>query len=176
MKRAETDVSWRDVPAAERVDYLIVVASIVAADEVAAGEIAPLEELCQELGVDGAARDRVLAMARQPERDVVEASLARLRGDVGLRVRLMTDAIVIAFADGRVSPQESEIVARLGEALEIAPAQIGLIARYVEEAIMGHVDEHALSRALDDGLVIARPHSPGVVRRMFERFRGRGAS
>jgi uncharacterized tellurite resistance protein B-like protein len=174
MKRADTDLGWRDVPASERLDYLIVVASLVAADhEVSDAELAPLEEMCQELEVAGAERDAVLAIAREPDPAVVDASLARIRQDIALRVRLLTDAITIVLADGKIGPHESEMIARLGAALETAPAQINLIARYVDASVLGHTDQPSLARALAEGVAVAERHlhPPGVIRRMFERFR-----
>jgi uncharacterized tellurite resistance protein B-like protein len=175
MKRADTHDGWRDVPAPERLDYLIVVASLAAADhEIDDAELVPLEELCRELALSDADRDTVLATARQPDPARVDASLARLKQDVALRVRLLTDAIAIVFADGKIAPLESQRIAQLGEALEIHPAQIGLIARYAEAVILGHTDQQTLSRALEEGVVVAdRDLHPGLIQRMFERFRRR---
>src|SRR5438132_1677600 len=98
----------KDVPAEVRVDYLIVVAAV--------------EAQCADAEVSDAERARVLAIARTPDRAVIDASLARIKRDVGLRVRLLTDAITIAFADGRVAPGEGAVIEQLGCALEVAPA------------------------------------------------------
>lgn len=161
----------RDVPAADRVDYLTVVASLVAADhEVADAELVPLEALCRELAITDAERDAVLAFARTPEPARVDASLARLKGNVALRVGLITDAIVIAFADGKVAPGESAEIARLGHALDVHEGQITLIARYVEATILGRGDP-SLSRELGDA--VAQTPQPGVIRRLYDLIRRR---
>ena len=162
-----------DVPASERVDYLIVVASVVASDhDVSEAEIAALGEMCREAKLADADRDRVLAIARAHDRAVIDASLARIKGDVAVRVMLLQDAITIVFADGRLAPGESEIIEQLGEALDVAPAQIALIARNVEATILGHKDEQSLSRELGAGVAASeRAHHPGVIRRLYDRFR-----
>jgi uncharacterized tellurite resistance protein B-like protein len=166
---------WRSLSDSERIDYLIVVASVVAADhDVDAAELAPIEELCRALELPETARDAVLGVARRPQPAMVDASLSRLKRNVALRVELLTDVIAIVFADGKVAPGESEVVARLGRALEIPPAQIGLIGRYVESVILGRTgDEPSLSRDLGDGVAGAQrtTHGPGVIRRIYGLFR-----
>jgi uncharacterized tellurite resistance protein B-like protein len=169
MTANDHDDHWREIPEAERVDYLIVVASVVGADrEVSASELAPLEAMCRDARLADADRERVLAIARAHDAAQVDASLARMKGDIALRVSLMTDAIVIVFADGKVAPGESELLARLGHALDLHPGQIQLIARTVEASIADARDQH-LSREL--GLGVAKA-SPGVIRRLYDRFRG----
>ncbi len=162
-----------DVPTAERLDYLIVLASVIASDgHVDAAELTALEGLCRDVQIGDADRERVLASARDHDAAVVAASLARVKGDVGLRVSLLTDAITIAFADGKLAPGESDVIQQLGEALEIAPAQIALIARNVEATILGHKDDQTLSRELGTGVAASeRAHHPGVIRRLYDRFR-----
>jgi uncharacterized tellurite resistance protein B-like protein len=165
---ASPEDDWRHVPAPSRVDYLIVVASLVAADhEVEDAELALLEDLCRDLAVPAPGKDAVLATARTPDAARVDASLARLRSQVALRQSLLTDAIVIVFADGKVAPGESQVIAHLAEQLEVAPAQLALIARYVEAVILGK-DHQELSKQLGEG--VARIH-PGVIRRLYDRFR-----
>ena len=147
----------RELPEAERIDYLSVVASLVLADhEVDEKEIARLRDLCRTLGVSDAGQEAVLAAAARPEPEVLDEILARLKRNVPLRYSLLTDAVVIVFADGKVADAEPQEIARLGRALEVAPFQIGLISRYVESVILGragHSDEQALSRELGLGLV-----------------------
>jgi len=163
----------QDVPASERVDYLIVVASVVASDrEVRESELRAVEELCQEAQISDSDRARVLAVAREHDRAVMAASLARIKEDVALRVRLLQDAITIVFADGKLEPGESDVIDELGRALDVAPAQIALIAREVEATILGHKDEQRLSRELGAGVAASeRAHHPGVIRRLYDRFR-----
>jgi uncharacterized tellurite resistance protein B-like protein len=165
-----------DVPEAHRLDYLTVVASLVAADqEVADAELVPLKALCDELALPDAARAAVLATARKPDAAAVEQCLRRVRKHVGLRVALLSDAIVIVFADGKVTPAESQEIARLGDALGIAPAQIELVARYVESVIMGDEDEaDELAEQLGKGVAAAEhgARHPGAIRwlhRLFHR-------
>ena len=161
------DDHWREIPESERLDYLIVVASGGgAARRVRDTGGAPREAMCR--GLADADRERVLAIARAHDAAQVDASLERMKGDIALRVSLMTDAIVIVFADGKVAPGESELLARIGHALDLHPGQIQLIARTVEATIAGGGDQH-LSRELGEGVAKA---SPGVIRRLYDRFRG----
>ena len=152
----------RELPEPERIDYLTVVASVVLADQVAAAEeIAQITELCREVGLSDAGREQVLAAAKHPDPAVVDATLARLKTHIELRVSLLTDAIVIAFADGKVAATESRDISRIADALEIESGQIGLIARYVESVILER-DEQALSRELGKGVAAEHRAGPGV--------------
>jgi uncharacterized tellurite resistance protein B-like protein len=177
MSRADDDAAHlaRDVDEVDRVDYLHVVASLVAADRIVDdAELAPLEELCRVFAMSDDRRDAVLEAARHPDAAAVEASLARLKDKIALRVDLITDAIVIVLADGKVAAAESQELARLGRALEIAPAQIGLIARYVESVVLGDEDdERQLSRELAQGVAAAERgrRGPGAIRWLHRLFR-----
>ena len=123
MSRADDDAAHlaRDVDEVDRVDYLHVVASLVAADQtVNDAELAPLEELCRVFAMSDDRRDAVLAAAGHPDAAAVNASLARLKDEIALRVdAFITDAIVaIVFADARSPPRVAAEIARLGRALE----------------------------------------------------------
>jgi uncharacterized tellurite resistance protein B-like protein len=166
----------RELPEPERIDYLTIVASVVLADHVAdADEIAQITELCHEVGLSDAGREQVLESAKHPEPSVIDATLARLKAHIDLRVSLLTDAIVIAFADGKVAATESSVISRLADALDIESGQIGLIARYVESVILER-DEQALSRELGKGIVAEHRAGPGLgpsairwLHRLFKR-------
>lgn len=155
-----------DVPEADRADYLLVVASLVAADDtIDDAELAPLEALCRELQVSDEVRAKVLASARDPDAAAVDAALQRLARDGGLGVALLTDAIAIVFADGRVAPGESEALRRIGRALHVGVGQLAMIGRYVESVVLGKPE--GMSRELADG--IAR--EPGAVRGLYKLFK-----
>lgn len=170
MAPADDVVHLRRATEVERVDYLTVVASVVSADrEASADELATLEELCRDAGLSDAQREAVVATAHGPDAAVVDAAIARLRRNVALRVDLVTDAIAIVFADGKVAPTESAVIARLGRALGVPQAQLGMLGRYVESVVLQRGDGGGLSRELGDGVAAAR--GPGVIRRVYDRFR-----
>ena len=155
----------RDVPEADRLDYLTVVASLVAADShVADDELAPLEALCRELDCDPVP---VLASARTPDPAAVAAATARLARDRDLAVALLTDAVVIAFADGALAPGESRALAELEHALGLGRGQVAMVARYVESVVLGK-DDAPLSRELAAGVAAERP---GALKKLFALFR-----
>jgi uncharacterized tellurite resistance protein B-like protein len=158
-----------DLPEAARIEYLTVVASFVLADhEADALELGQIGEMCRTLGLSDAAKDQVLAAAKAPDASAVDAMLARLKKDIPLRVALLTDAIVIAFADGKVAPTESRDIARLADAIEIETGQVALLGRYVESVILDR-DEKQLSRELGKG--VAAQHPGHVIRWLHKLFR-----
>ena len=161
-----------DIPEQDRIDYLMAVASIAWADGVTDRvELMKLSEMCAALGVTGEGAGRVAAAASVPDRAMVERILRRFRKDP-LRVALLSDVVLITFADGRVATGEAEHVGQVARELDLDIAQAILIGRYVEAAIQGRADD-ALSRELAQKLAsLPVPHH-SVVRDLFDRLRKR---
>ena len=156
----------------ERIDYLCAAASIAYADgQTDSSELNVLREMCRLLDVgDGA--ERVLEAARQKP----EASHARFEQikQRGLGVPLVTDAVVIAFADGQLAPGETKGIAAIVHLVGVTHAQAGLIGRYVEATVSGE-DDGPLARELAEGLVREKvpvsSHHP--VKWLYQKLRGK---
>jgi uncharacterized tellurite resistance protein B-like protein len=166
----ETTHPARSLPDKQRIDYLLVVAAIAYADrQIAEAERENLRDLSAALGLSNMDADRVVATMVAPH----PSQLARVfdsfkRGD--LRYTLLTDATVLAFADGQVESGEAETIARFAQALDIDTAQAVMIGRYVEEVVQGKRTE-----SLSDELAqkLGQIPSQGVVGRLFARLRGK---
>jgi tellurite resistance protein len=155
----------------KRVDYLVAVASIVYADgRATTDELAVLGMLCSVLDLTPRGVDVVVAAARNPDPARVAEIVAGLEGD-RLKHALLTDAILVAFADGRVAYEETREIAEFARAVGIGTAQATLIGRYVEEIIVA-ADGHDLSRALAEGLAEANAqlHPPRGVRWLYRKL------
>lgn len=157
---------------AERVAYLRAVTALVSVDsDIAPAELDSIHHLADELGVDRAALD-VDAFAKDPDIALVEDELSRAEG-LGLAHALLTDAITIAFADGKIDPDESKVLAHYAHRLHVPVAQAGMIARFVA-ATHATKDGAAMSAELTQEIAEAeRLQSPGFVRRLIDRLRGR---
>jgi tellurite resistance protein len=138
----------------KRVDYLVAVASIVYADgNVSPDELAVMTMLCSVLDLTPRGVDVVLAAAVRPDPARVAEIVAGLEGD-RLKHALLTDAILVSFADGRVAREESREIAEFASALGISAAEATVIGKYVEGVIV-EAEGHSLSRALAEGLAEA---------------------
>jgi len=163
-----------DAPEQDRIDYLIAVGSIAFADGATdRAELMKLSEMCAALGLAGEGAQRVAAAASVPNRVEVERILDRFRKS-DLRVALLSDVLLISYADDRVSTGEATEIARFAKALDLTIAQAILIGRHVEASVQGHGAEalsHELAQKLAK-LAASLPHH-SVVRALFDRFRGR---
>lgn len=120
-----------DLPIAERVDFLVVVASMAAADgEIAASEFQKLREMCKilELGADEIGQ--VMAAAEKPDGVRIREVTGRLRSSE-LRFTLMTDLLFMAYADDKFVEAEQRETRALADALGIADAQLAALEKYV---------------------------------------------
>jgi uncharacterized tellurite resistance protein B-like protein len=153
--RPKADHAALALPASERIDYLMAVASLVLADGVIdEREIARLRGLCSALGVSAAGEKAVVAAVSDAHRGNVEKLLANIKKDSGLCIALLTDALSIVFADGKLEGAETEHVAAFARALSVPTAQAVLIARHVEGILASEGDEPprgALSKDLAAG-------------------------
>jgi len=162
-------------PEQDRLDYLTAVASIAWADRVLdPSESAKLEELRAMLGVPAEATERFAAATGAPDPEQISRIVARFRKDV-LRVALLTDVLLMTFADGHVAAGEAEQIARFAGVLGLDTAQAVLIGRYVECVVQGQAED-ALSRDLAGKLAaLPGPVPPqSVIGSLAVRLRGRG--
>ena len=121
----------KDLPLDERLDYLTVLAAVVAADgKVDDREISRLLALVRALGVPNADISVVLDSAEKPATDRVRAALRRLN-DSDLRFTLMIELIFMAHVDDDLDEAESQELSSVAEALGINSEQRTAMAEYV---------------------------------------------
>jgi uncharacterized tellurite resistance protein B-like protein len=155
-----------------RVEYLIAVAALVYADgEVAPGEIEIIRALSKILDLPDGAHNLVVASAKFPDYKRVDGILAKFRGDP-LRYTLLCDAVLVAFADGKLRPSETHELARFAHALGISSAQAVKIGAYVAES---HTEHAELAEELRESMAEAREHVHPVkgLRAMWRRLLGK---
>jgi len=161
-----------------RVEYLIAVAAMAYADhEVVDAEIDTLRRLAGAIGVPDAKFATVESAARKPNEGRVDVILDGFRND-GCRFALLTDAILVAWADRHIAPGEPEELARFAQVLGVPVAQAVLLGRYVGSVIQddsAHGQVYDLTRALaaDLGAAAAKVPSPGGLRALFRRLTGK---
>jgi uncharacterized tellurite resistance protein B-like protein len=147
------------------------VAAIVYADDVMDPvEREVLELLERILHLPQGAAAEAIAQVKEPDRARIDEILGELQTD-DLRHALLADAILVAFADGRVTAGESREVAEYAERLGMSTAQAGLVGRFVEEVILGE-EGRTLSKALAEGLADARAalHPPRGLRWLYRKL------
>lgn len=120
-----------DLSPSERVDYLVVVASMAAADgEVAAAEFEKLREFCRALELGPAEIGQVMAALEGPDTVRIREVTGRLRSSQ-LRFTLMTDLLFMAYADDKFVEAERREIKALGDALNLTDAQLAALESYV---------------------------------------------
>ena len=125
----------------ERSDYLVAVAFIALGDR--AGDPtarSQLEAMGATLGISEDAARRAVDAAVSSDRAHASRVLANLRQSE-LRVALLTDVIVLAFADAQVATAEAASIAWLARQMNMTTADVVLIGRYVEGVVQGHSEE-----------------------------------
>lgn len=143
-----------EAPEPERIDYLMVVASMAYADHHADdSELARVKEMCVHLEVSEAGTERVLEAARAPDKLAIEAIVDRLKSSA-MRFALLVDAIDIAYADEKIDPQETIEIEALADRLGISQAQVAMIHRYVSNR-RGVDSDEQVSKEIVTGLVAA---------------------
>jgi uncharacterized tellurite resistance protein B-like protein len=147
----------------ERADYLTVVAAMLAADGVVdPAELAKLRELCKALELPATEMGEVLATADKPSPDRVRSTLTRMKNS-DLKFALMTDCIFMAYADGRVVPEEEAEIASVSDALGISARQVASLRKYVEavnKVVEGNLPADQAKKIL--GEAVAGTASVGV--------------
>lgn len=162
MTKDEIDLEHpaHDLSEGERVEYLLAVGSLLAADRGAhPAEIESLRAICRALGVTEADEARIVASAASPDPARVDAELARVRHRPDLATSLIADAIAIAFSHDRLERAEADVLARMAERLGMQVGQVELVARYVESVRLGgaHAEHPHLASDLGEALVHAHP-------------------
>jgi uncharacterized tellurite resistance protein B-like protein len=123
----------------ERMDYLVAVASVSSADgEIDESELARVRALCDVLDLDEHARKRVMIAAEKPDGKTVERALAALAGRPAMSMSLLTDAIVVAFADDKLTGSEASELKRMAHRLDVTVEDAMLVAKYVESLVLHH--------------------------------------
>ena len=121
-----------ELPASERADYLVVVASIASVDGVVHDdEISKLRRLCKDLTLSAADTGRVIAAAEQPDKVEIKEILKRLK-NASARYTLVTDLMFMAYADGKLTSDERKEIDAIAESLSVTKAQLQAIEKYVK--------------------------------------------
>lgn len=137
--------------------YLFAVAAVVYADgHVDREEIAALRVLAEAIDLPESVVDETVAAMREPVRQQADEILGEMASPA-LKLALLGDAILVTYADHRVSADECKEIAEYAERLGISTAQAVLVGRYVEEVILAE-EGHELSKALAVGLADAQAH------------------
>lgn len=124
-----------ELPQSERVDYLIVIASMAAADgEVAGAEFEKLRAFCRALDLGALEAGQVMAALEGPDEVRIREVTARLKSSQ-LRFTLMTDLLFMAYADGKFVDSERREIRGLGDALGINDAQLEALEKYVQAVL-----------------------------------------
>jgi uncharacterized tellurite resistance protein B-like protein len=134
----------RDLPLTERVDYLMVVASMAGADVVIdQAEKDRLRELCGELGLPERETAAVLSACQRPTASI-ERHIDGLKSSP-LRFTLLSDCVSLAYADGDYGKDERREVESLARALGVSGEQLAPIeelVRATHAAATGGADDH----------------------------------
>ncbi len=167
----------RALPEDRRLDYITAIASVVHADgHVDEVELEVLRLLGEAIDLPPRFMPKVLEAARNPDHPELERILASFKADP-IRFSLLTDAVLVAFADEKLEAGETEHIAEVAEALDISTAQAVTIAKYVESVLVDN-DKKELAKALEEGLADAasQVHPPRGVRWLYRKLTGgRGA-
>ncbi len=151
--------------------YLFAVAAVVYADGVLdPNEVEVLRVLAEAVGLPAAAVDETVAAVRVPDRGRIDDILGELPNQ-DVRLAMLADAILVTYADGKVSADECKEISEYAERLGISTAQAVLVGRYVEEAILAE-EGHGLSKALAEGLADARAqlHQPRGLKWLYRKL------
>ena len=156
----------------DRLAYLRAVAALVSVDaDINSAELDSVHHLAESLGVEPDALD-FDAFARDPDIALVEGALTQA-ATLGMGHALLTDAITIVFADGRIEPAESKVIAHYAGRLRVPMGQVVMLARYVAQA-HATPDSPTLTHELIESVgAETRVQSPGVITRLLNRLRGR---
>jgi uncharacterized tellurite resistance protein B-like protein len=119
------------LPLSERIDYLVVVASMAAADgEVTAAEFDKWREFCKALDLGPAEIGQVMGALEDPDTVRIREVTGRLRSSQ-LRFTLMTDLLFMAHADDDYCDAERHEIRELSNALNVNEVQLAALEKYV---------------------------------------------
>ncbi len=122
-------------PDGEKVDYLCLIASMAAADNVVSdNELTQLRIFCDVAEIDAMNVSLVISAAADPLFLDIPAILKRLAG-TELRFTLFSDLLFMAHADGIVSPGEEEDIQYIARYLDISREQVSVTNFYVKNVL-----------------------------------------
>jgi uncharacterized tellurite resistance protein B-like protein len=134
----------RGLPLNERVDYLMIVASMAGADVMLdQHELDRLRELCAELDLPEKETEDILTASHRPTA-TIERHIETLKGS-DLRFKLLSDCISLAYADDDYGAEEKHEVDGLAVSLGVSAEQLTAIEELVKAthaAAMGHEGDH----------------------------------
>lgn len=144
-----------DLPLNERVDYMMIVASMAGADVMLdQHELDRLRELCDELELPQKETEEILAASHRPTASI-ERHLDALKSSA-LRFKLLSDCVSLAYADDDYGKEEKSEVDALAKSLDVTAEQLTAIEELVKathDAVMGkHGDHHTRGAALAEKL------------------------
>ena len=155
------------LPEPLRIEYIGALASLVLADgEPHPEELRRLRQLCAALGLGEASWATVECAIAGPNFARIEETLRIFKDNDGLRFHLMLDALVVAFADGKLDASESLELAGFASVLGFTSEQVLALSRYVEASPGSEgapQKGHHLTDALESGLE-GIPVEPGSAR------------
>lgn len=115
----------------EQIEYLCVMASLMAADaRITDEELTRLREFCETLGISGLGIGRILSAAEDSSVIDFPAVFGRI-ARTDLRFALFADLIFMAYADGMLAPPELSEIHVIAARLGISPDQMKAVSRYV---------------------------------------------
>jgi uncharacterized tellurite resistance protein B-like protein len=118
------------LPLSERVDYLIIVASMAGADvELKQQETDKLKALCEQLGLPDEELKKVLTAAQSATASI-HRHLEGLKASP-LRFSLLSDCVSLAYADGKYENSEKAEIRSLAAQLDVSEEQLSAIEELV---------------------------------------------
>ncbi|HEX3598015.1 MAG TPA: hypothetical protein VHU80_23055 [Polyangiaceae bacterium] len=130
-----------DIPLAERVDYLTIIASMAGADvSLAPEELGKLRELCRALELPEKETQQILDTAHRPTK-TVERHLDSLKSSP-LRFTLISDCLSLAYADGEYAKSERAEIISLARSLDVNDEQLGALEECAKALNEAHAKDH----------------------------------
>ncbi len=131
----ETQRSFSDYPENERFAYFALLAAIAGADGTLDDtERARLRELCLEARMSAEHTAHTLSIAEGTSDYNFDVAIETLR-ESDLRFLAVADMLLIARADGRITPDETGEIEGFCRSLDLNAVQIQTLRRYVEKII-----------------------------------------
>lgn len=137
-------------PVELRVDYALVLAALVGADNNVRGhELGVLREFCEALQLNAAQTDQVLAFVRAARADVVREICETLKTHE-LRYTLVSDLLYIAHSDASYDALEKELVVTIARLLGVSFRQLEGMDNYAQAVVAERVGRVPTDTTGDD--------------------------
>ena len=116
----------------ERIDYLCVVASIASVDgNTSDDEILNLRKICKSVKISSKGIGTVIAAAENPVKTDIAKTIKALASSK-LRFTLLTDLILLCYADDNYSKKEHKEIERIASKLNIKEDQVVAMENYAK--------------------------------------------